>query len=201
MLLMLFTLFSSVLAGGGHDNTIMVTKKVVISKESKMFLEGCTNVNLYNCDCQDNFSEISMTVANEGTHATFQNAAVKLKTENFDCHNALYNTNIKRTLEADKYPFITIALLETWQNSQLLDGTNHNWFDIVSKINLTIKETTQVVTVKAKAQYLGDNKLRIVGEHQISMSDFGIEVPKYMCGLVKVRDQIVFNFDLVVQMM
>jgi len=199
MLLILFTFFTSLFNGRDHDKTVMVTKSVVISKESKMFLEGGTNVNLYNCDCEDQSSSISMTIANEGDHATFQNAIIKLKPQNFECHNAIYNSNIRKILEADKYPFITVALLETWQDSGLLSTASHSWFDIVSKVNVTIKGITQTNSVNARAQYLGGNKIRITGEQQISMPDFGIEVPKYMCGLVKVKDQIVFNFDLVVE--
>jgi hypothetical protein len=89
-------------------------------------------------------------------------------------------------------------LLETWQDAQLLSGASQDWFDIVSKIDVTIKETTQKETVKARAQNLGDKKLHIIEEQQISLSDFGIQVPSFMCGLVRVKDQIVFNFDLVV---
>jgi hypothetical protein len=201
MLVVIFTLIAAMLAGDAHHNSVPVIRKVEISKESKMFLAGFTNVNLYNCDCQNELSQISMTIANEGNHATYQNAILKLKPTNFDCHNSIYNINIKRSLEAGKYPSITIALIETWQDAQLLDGSTHGWFNIISKINLTIKETSKTETVKAKAQYLGGNKLRIVGARQINMSDFGIEVPKFMCGLVKVGDQIDFNFDLVVELM
>jgi len=198
--MMLFTLFTLMFASGGHDKAAVITRKVEISKESKMFLAGFTNVNLYSCDCQNEFSEIFMTIVNDGSHATFQNAILKLTIKNFDCHNSIYNINIKRSLEADKYPFITIALIETWQDAALLNGRNHDWFNIVSKINLTIKETSRTETIKAKAQYLGNNRLRLIGARQISMSDFGIEVPKFMCGLVRVGDQIDFNFDLVVEL-
>ena len=200
MLLILFTFFSSWFTKENPPAVVAVTKKVVISQESKMFLEGCTNVNLYNCDCQDKFAELSMTIENDGNHAVFHNANLKLRTENFNCHNVLYNSNIKKILKADEFPYITVALLETWQNAELLQRNDQSWFNVLSKISVTIQETSKVETVNAKAQYLGANKFRIKGEQTLYMTDFGIEVPSFICGLVKVKDEIVFNFDLVVEM-
>ena len=200
MILMLFTLFSSWFTDGTSATKATVTKKVVIAKESKMFLEGGTNVNLYNCDCQDKFAEMSMTIENDGNHAVFQNANLKLRTENLDCHNPLYNSNIKKILKADEFPYITIDLLETWQDAQLLQANDQSWFSIISKINVTIQQTSKVETVNARAQYIGNNKFRITGEQTLHMTDFGIAVPSFMYGLVKVKDEIVFNFDLVVEM-
>lgn len=200
MLLMLLTLFNSLFINGNHDKSAAVTKKVVISQESRMFLEGCTNVNLYNCDCQDKFAELSVTIENEGNHTVFHNAELKLKTENFDCHNPLYNSNIKKILNAGEFPYITIALLETWQNSELLQKSDQGWFNVLAKINVTIQQTSKTETVNARAQYMGDNKFRIAGEQKLHMADFGIEAPKYLCGLVKIQDEIVFNFDLVIDL-
>jgi hypothetical protein len=200
MLLMIFILFSSFLAGEHPERTASLAKKVVISQESRMFLEGYTNVNLYNCDCQDKFAELSMTIQNDGNHTVFHNANLKLRTEHFNCHNPIYNSNIKKILKADEFPYITIALLETWQDPELLQGTDQRWFSVRSKIGVTIQQTSKVETVNAKAQYLGANKFRIKGEQTLHMTDFGIEAPKYMCGLVKVKDEIVFNFDLVIEM-
>src|ERR1043165_5863734 len=109
MLLILFTFFSSWFTKENPPAVVAVTKKVVISQDSKMFLEGFTNVNLYNCDCQDKFAELSMTIENDGNHAVFHNANLKLRTENLDCHNAVYNCNIKKILKAEEFPYITIA--------------------------------------------------------------------------------------------
>ena len=200
MLLILFTFFSSFFTNRHSERIAPVTKKVVISQDSKMFLEGFTNVNLYNCDCQDKFAELSMTIENDGNHAVFHNANLKLRTENFDCHNAVYNCNIKKILKAEEFPYITIALLETWQNSELMQRNDQSWFNVLSKISVTIQDMSKVETVNAKAQYLGANKFRLKGEQTLHMTEFGIEVPSFMCGLVKVKDEIVFNFDLVVEM-
>ncbi|HYV95647.1 MAG TPA: YceI family protein [Chitinophagales bacterium] len=200
MLLMLFTALGSFFLNGNTTKNAPVIKKVVISTESKMFLEGSTNINLYNCDCQDKFSEIAMTIEQDGSHAVFNNARIKLRTQDFNCHNELYNCNIRKILEADKFPFITVALLETWQDSSFMKNDSHSWFNVLSSMNVTIKQTSKIQTVRAKAQSIGENKFRIVGAQKLHMKDFGIEVPKYMGGLVRVEDEIVFNFDLVVEL-
>jgi hypothetical protein len=200
MLLILFTSLSSFFMIGPVTKDAPVIKKVMISTESKMFLEGSTNINLYNCDCQDKFSEIAMSIEKDGSHAIFNNAQIKLRTQDFNCHNELYNCNIRKILDADKFPFVTVALLETWQDSSFMKHDSHSWFNVLSSINVTIKQVSKVQTVSAKAQYIGDNKFRIVGAQKLHMRDFGIEVPKYMCGLVKVQDEIVFNFDLVIEL-
>ena len=99
-----------------------------------------------------------------------------------------------------KFPYITIALLETWQNSELLQESDQGWFNVLARINVTIQQMSKVETVNARAQYMGDNKFRITGEQKLHMADFGIEATKFLCGLVKIQDEIVFNFDLVLEL-
>ncbi len=175
---------------------ILFSDKIHMLSESKMYLKGETNVADYTCDCNSSQLQLTVETSFSGSIATFDNAHMDVPTQQINCHNKLYNYNIKKGLESEKYNFIRIDLVKAWKT----DGTpfinDSEWFDIESLTYVTIKEKMLQQKVKAKAMRMSLTKYHITGSHVLSMKDYDIKVPEIMFGLVKVKDTIVFHFDL-----
>ena len=67
------------------------------------------------------------------------------------------------------------------------------------RITATICGVTRTQQVTAKAQVLSDGYFRLSGYQSILMTDFGIEPPTALFGMIQVNNQIDFHFDLYVR--
>lgn len=173
-------------------------KRYYLENGSKLYLKGTSNVNAFTCDCEDQYNGQVLDVERNGGYARFNNVELILKTKNFDCHNRKIDCDMQKALNADRYPHIKIALVDTWQNPKCLDGQCKDWFDVQANVNITITNVTKKQSIPAKAKILGPNRFQLRGENALQMSAFGITPPEAMFGMIKVNDWISFHFDLIV---
>ena len=178
-------------------NTILFESgKVYIAPESKMYFTGSTSIKNFKCKCLtvDNAIPLSMVYKDQKVH--FNNTSLKINSKNIDCNHKLYNNNIKKSLESDKYSNITIDLQEAWKIDDYYTLNESDWFDVMSVTYLTIKQTTKRLVVRGKAIKIAKNKYRILGTQTVSMNDFNINPPEILFGLISFGDKINFHFDL-----
>ncbi len=173
-------------------------KRFTIEDNSHLQLKGTSNVNAFTCDCEERYAPQSFEVEQQGETARFQNTSLKISTRKFNCHNDKIDHDMRKALKADKFPHIQIDLMETRQNLRQMQTANRNWFDVQAKVKLTICGVNRIKIIPAKAVMLSDNHFRLKGFHPINMSEFGIEPPTALFGLIQVNDQIDFHFDLYV---
>lgn len=167
-----------------------------IQEESRLYLKGTSNVNSFACECQDQFEGKTAEVERNGGYTRFKNVELWLKSANFDCKNRKIDTDMQKALKSGQFPYIKIALVESWQNPKCLDGSCKDWFDVQAKVNITITNVTKTMSIPAKARILAPNRFLLRGESALQMSSFGISPPEAMFGMIKVNDWISFHFDL-----
>jgi polyisoprenoid-binding protein YceI len=173
--------------------------RIVFSPESRMSINGKTNLSDYKCDCQTNSGFIPLCFVDDQHSVSFEKISLSIATEKINCNNNIYNSNIKKTLDAENYPFIRIDLLNARKTGSSISLNSSEWFQVISNTNITIRDVSRHEEVQAAAMWISGNKYRIKGSKQLNMSDFGIESPKFMLGLVRVRNNIVFEFDLFIE--
>lgn len=176
-----------------------VKKRFLIEDNSRLFLKGTSNVNKFTCDCEDSYPAQTFEVESTGPQAKFQNTGLTLATRKFNCHNAKMDHDMQKALKADKYPTIRVDLLETKQDMNQLKSGARNGFEVQAKAKLTICGVTRSQQVIAKAQVLSDGYFRLTGYQSILMTDFGIEPPTALFGMIQVDNKIDFHFDLYVR--
>lgn len=201
---LIIAFYTAHLNTNGNERSIPlweVSSKISFSPETKMYLTGSTNLVSYRCDCLTPGNTVPISVSHKGTKTYFENTNLKVNAQNINCHQRLYNYNIKKALQTDLYPNINIKLLEAWKTDNSTFLNEKDWFDVISNTNLTIKQTTRNMNVKGKAMRISSNKYRIKGTQELSMKDFNVNVPEIMFGLITVNDKIVFNFDLVFEIL
>ena len=194
-------LFCLTILGQGNrvapDSGFLEKKQFTILKTSKLFLTGTTNVNTFKCDCEDYFPPQTFSAEKNGNTASFRNASIKMRTQKFNCKNAKMNRDMHKALKADKFPQIQIALVETHFNpDQLKNGNSDHWYDVRAKVHLTITDVRRTQIIQAKYQKHSTNRFTLRGAKSLKMTDYGIEPPEALFGLIKVDDEITFNFNL-----
>lgn len=174
-------------------------KRYSIVKPSRLFLKGTTNVNKFTCDCEDQFVFQELEVEVGDAASRFQNARLGMTTRKFNCKNGKMDRDLQKALKAEEHPKILIELLEARHKPEHLNNPEAGWFDVEAKVNLTITNVTKVKRIKAQARRISENQFALKGSEAVQMTEFGIDPPTAMFGLIKVDDLITFHFDLTVQ--
>ena len=94
-------------------------------------------------------------------------------------------------LEPSKYPEIVFQSTNVTGQSA---GTNQ--YDLKVGGNLTLHGVTRPITIPVKVTVTGD-ELRAQGEFSIDRGDFKVKATSAFHGLVRVRDKVKFEFDIV----
>lgn len=179
---------------------LQVEKKYLIEKSSKLYLEGSSNVTDFKCHCRQQFEphKFSFQPLGDGARIQFSNTVLQLQTTKLDCKHSGINKDMYKTLRADEYPHILIRLEEVNLKEIASINENMHWVDLQSNIILTIAGVSKRVTMKVRGVKLADNRYRFLAAQEVRMSDYKLDPPKPMFGLVKVHDKITIQMDLTI---
>ncbi|WGH75954.1 YceI family protein [Tenacibaculum tangerinum] len=160
---------------------------VVISNDSKLTILGYTNINTFECQLDFQFVNPTLDVGYEqrGKKISFRNANLKIANSCFDCGKKMMNKDFLKLLKTKQYPNIEILLNEIDLISQQ---------QALARVQLKIAGRKKEITVPIKIS--NEQHLSVQGCMDVKLSDFELEAPRKMLGLVVVSDAIEIHFDL-----
>lgn len=170
-----------------------------IDAGSSLSIAGSSNVNKFTCNCSEQFSKgsIRFELQDGGKTLRFSHAGLHLRSKSLDCGNPQMNKDMYKTLRADQHPGIRIELTRAQlQEAELVTGKD--WSPLKASSQLTIAGVTQSVVFDVKAKRIAPDRIRLTTSKEVLMTDFGMEPPTAMLGLVKVNNTIRINMDLIV---
>lgn len=176
-----------------------------IEGDSELSLKGSSNVNEFACIClcvnesQRHFLQIE--TGNYSQYAEFDQTNLRLETESLDCGHRGINKDLYKTLESENHPFIVIELRKArLKEARTISTAVGEWSNITAQTAITIAGVTRDVEMDVKGKRLDDGRYRFVCSKDLFMSDFQIDPPKPLFGLIKVNDLIQINIDLTVRL-
>jgi len=86
--------------------------KWVINKECTLKVVGSTNVNKFSCVIPHYFKPDIITFNDNNTHEAIKmTGALKLDIQEFDCHNPMMTSDLRKTLKCKKFPHLIITFI------------------------------------------------------------------------------------------
>ena len=169
-----------------------------IEQGSKLYVKGTSNVTDFTCQCLESFpkSQFQIMATNEETKIRFSKTALQIRTKKLDCGNKPMNNDMYETLKADDYPYIEIELIEA-RPGKSLDKMN-SWVPLEATANITIAGVTRKETLTVKGMKLDTLQYRFKSSKALLMTDYGINPPRALLGLIKVNNEISIELDLFV---
>jgi hypothetical protein len=158
--------------------------------ESRVTVEGTARI-YGDWDCKGD--AIVRAVPGEGLESVpgfpggIQNVAVTVPVADIVCNDDIVSNRFREALKYKEYPEIHFNM-----HAYVLEEDGK----AEVKGKFTIAGMTRDVDLEAKLTPLPQNALSIAGNLEILMTDYGIEPPEALFGLVKVRDNISVKFDL-----
>lgn len=179
LMLIILTLAVPMFAG-----TADAQLKASVLPDSRLVIEGRSTVSGFECDAR--------TLKGSGT---FQNgqagAKLVVPVSSFDCGMSRMNRDFHEAMDADDHPEIVFELADVEATGRLEHGSH-----LIVKGRLSIAGTTREVRIQAQAEQVYEGLYRVRGERELFMTDFGIEPPTALAGLVRTQDRINVRFDL-----
>lgn len=170
--------------------------KVQLSDESKLSINGKSNVNDFRCQSEHELQQDSLDFNYHfvGDTINVDGVALSLQVDQFDCGKKAINRDFRSTLKYKEFPFIEIVL-----NELVLEDDS----DIVpteAKVTIKIAGVERKYTIPLTAFSSMENRILVGGNKTLYMTDFGLTPPSPLFGLVQVSDELNIVFDLVIRL-
>lgn len=173
--------------------------------ESTFWIEGSSTLNAFTCEVPDvdGYGRLSLdnvrTVSLADVAAADEaiRAEVVVSVDQFDCGKERMNADLYEALQADRHPTITFR----FDRAEMLgpDDSADDWSRIRVYGRLTVAGTERAVAFEGRGRWLAPRTVQVQGSTPLLMSDFGVEPPRALWGLVKAHDRIEVHFDLVAE--
>lgn len=188
-------------AGAAVKGTLIAQIEYVPQDSSRLWIAGRSNVNQFECESREHRGEaiIFQTTTLTGDTITVDEDATKIMleidVEGIECGRSRMNRDLRNALKADDYPNITFVFNDIVAVSNGTSVPNSVKLEVSG--SLTIAGITREVNVHLTGYTFDDNRVRAAGSKEIRMTDFGVEPPTAMLGLVKADNELTVHFDLI----
>ncbi len=179
----------SILTVFGFTGTYTSNTSVIIAPNSKLVINGKTNVNSFKCeyDILKLSDRIPVSFKRVENKIVFKETTLVLETGCFDCGGMGINSDFQKLLKAEEFPEVFIRLKEISLNP------NHK-NEVEAFLKLDISGVSRPYSIPVKLS--GDDLLQVEGVLSLNIRDFNLEPPKKALGLIVVKDTIDINFQL-----
>lgn len=171
--------------------------------ESRLWIEGSSNVNQFECRAEEYAGEATLpetesyasspvTTTNE-----FLSIKIDIQVDSIECGKRKMNQDLQKALKAEQFPEITFLFQEANILSEPQNTTDG--FQLEVRGLLTVAGTTKEISFTTEAYYTGQNKVRALGGTTINMTDFGVQPPTALMGLIRANEELTVNFDLIAE--
>lgn len=170
-------------------------------QESRLWIEGKSNINEFECQANQYFAEATLIDDNDPILHLQQiddrvYMQVEIMVDGFECGRSRMNQDLQKALKSSEYPEISF----TFDSATILgmpeDFSQENSFEIDVHGTLTVAGNSREIQFTTKASFVETYRIRAIGKTTIRMSNFGVEPPTALMGLIKAEDELTVNFDL-----
>lgn len=188
---LLFILLMMLLSGG----SLYGQQMIVNDEKSNLWIEGRSNVNSFSCDANqyDVNSQRIPAIKPETPNEDNLQIEVSIQVDGFDCGKNKMNRDLYQALKADEYETIHFE----YQSTEGVDfNEEKNEYRITVNGILTVAGESNNIRFSMDGYLMDDGTIRAKGDTEIEMSDYNVEPPTAMFGIVRVKNTLTVHFDL-----
>lgn len=182
--------FNSI-AQNGNSNS----HKVKITT-STITIYGKTNINSFQCSMDQPAVNDAIVVKNlwSNQKLEFEGLKLKYRVDAFECGIHAMNSDFQELLKADEEPYLFLQL-----NSISLHSNNDAFeeLDVDAEVIVYLAGVEKTIHVKGGKVYNHSSAhMTLQGDKGLLMTDFNIEPPTKMFGMIKVTNDIEIEFEI-----
>jgi len=185
------------LSGFSLHNSKPYLNRWVISKGCSLKVGGSTNVNKFSCVIADYYKPDTLTFYNGSPQGAIKiNGVLKLDVQNFDCHNPVMTSDLRKTLKAKAFPKLTIRFLSLsrYPDSQEEDS-------VTGTVTIELAGVTKKFDVDYRYVPGVPGTAVLIGTRKVNFSDFNIVPPRKIGGMIQTNNELNVEFSLKVKVL
>lgn len=190
-LLLILSIISATAFRDPADNTRVVT----VSKESKITIQGSSNVNTFDLDIKEYTGRDTLVIFQKGNSnslpITFTKGLLHVPVNDFKNGNPFLTKDFKKVVKANKYPHIVM----NFRNMNAYPCNNGQKLPGVAEVEINVAGKSKIFRINVLACRTNE-VVYLHGNARINFSDFGLSAPDKVFGFITVKDQLQVNFDL-----
>lgn len=160
------------------------TLEIKIEDKSKISIKGTSNVNSFQCAYEEEIGMLnsSIEVLPNSNSFKIKKAQLHLEAKSFDCGGRRINKDFKDLLQTETFPHIDIEVLSITPSAE----------KFMADVKVHIAGHTNSYFLEVN----NPKNNQFTGDLIVDITDFGLESPKKLMGLIEVHDLIDINFNL-----
>jgi len=122
---------------------------------------------------------------------------VRMPVRSVDCGNSMMTNDLQEALKMKDHPEIRFELVHATMDGRV--DTSAHWRRVDALGPLTVAGTKRLIRLDAAARALDENHFRLRGCLPIRMTYFNVDPPTKAFGLIRVKNRVEVQFDLLAQ--
>lgn len=184
------------------------------SDDSRVWIEGTSTVNDFTCSTKQIEGHARLTIQPGAATPQSQSALDTISAQRsspspapdtpavqarvpvraLDCGKRRQNEDLYEAMKARTHPAIHYEIIKAKVVVQPDSSRDHYVVEAIG--NLTIAGETRTVRLTLEGRQLDDGRIHARGSLPMQMTNFDVEPPTAMLGLIRVRDQVTVHFDI-----
>lgn len=181
-------------------------QQITVRDGSTLRIDGTSSVNAFTCVAEtvDGHGRLAATPARlasiddvDSIDRREPQAQLNVPVHALDCGKERMNEDLYEAIGANEHPMIRYRLDE----ADLLERVGEDTYRLHTRGRLSLAGEERSIEMTVVGKRIGDGKYVVQGSKSLLMSDFGIDPPSALLGLIKAHDRIEVHFDLVAECM
>jgi hypothetical protein len=171
--------------------------RFIVQPSSKLIISGKTNVNSFQCStlyCGKD--TLVLREGGPGYKPVFEKGYVGLDASAFSCGMQLMTNDFGKTIKAKENPAIVIDFI-SFERVPVYGCTEETF---KGNLKISLGGVTNSFEVNCSIEVASDGLIHLKGGRKFVFSDFNLEAPTRMMGVVKVNEVLDVNFHLVLKL-
>jgi len=167
----------------------------IIDAESQLIIQGSSNVNNFTCKIDYCTGTDTLQFVENSTtrEMRFTRSRMTIPIRSFDCGSKPISKDFRETLKEETFPEMNINFISL-QNLYFKNNSN-----IKGIVDITLAGVTSRYTIRYKVIVKDDGTVLLQGNHAVNFSDFKLVAPRKLKGLIKVKEVLNVDFNLVLK--
>ncbi len=166
----------------------------IIDSQSRLTIKGFTNVNNFSCTIEyypgsDTLQYVEKASTKE---LLFTRSLMTIPIRSFDCGAHPISKDFWQTLKAEKYPDMKINFIS-------LENLYGSTKGVKGVVDITLAGVTARYTICYEAVVDENGTVLLTGMHAVNFSDFQLQAPEKLNGLIRVKEGLRVYFNLVLK--
>lgn len=183
--------FASLLAFASTDPR---PARLVLDPGSQLTIEGTSNLHDWSCTTSAIQADVRAQIDERSVPVALDFVSIEIPVDRIRCKNDKMNENLVRALRAEPHPRI---VFRTTGSLRLRAPDASGRISGPLRGDLTVAGVTKTVDVPVQAVANPDGSLHITGSKPFLMTQFGIDPPRAMLGMLKTGNRVNVRFDLI----